>query len=547
MSQTVSSFPPSRVDIDRSLMAERCKRSLYQFVKHFWPVIEEGTEFIDSWHVAAICDHLQAVSEGHINNLLINIPPGFAKSMICSAFWPAWGWIRRPYLRYLFGSYEEGLTYRDSCRHRTLVKSKMFRDMFDPGWDIAKNVDAKGYFENTATGFRKTFYMGSQVKTGWRAHYVMVDDPMSAEKRHDALAKKEVIDTWDTVLWSRPNRNNEHAFIVVMQRLSEDDLCGHIISTYGDRYVKLILMNEFEHKRKCITYINGVKFFEDPRTQEGELLCPRLMSAEMTAQAKVIMGHVDYSAQYQHNPIPSSGNRFEVSKFQYWNYSSPPYLINLVSRDGTTKNIRLDRLQRFVAIDVAASEKTVADYTVMGMFAMTDVKELILLHLIRIQKKEYEVVNTASELFGMKSWGQNPPYMIAVEDNGVGLPIAQAMQTVGLPVKFIHVNKEFVSRTATAIVRIEGGQIFFPDLSIAPWMHDFIHEMSAFPNGKNDDQVSMISIAANVVYEIAAGSPRDAKPVPKDRVDPMTRMPSIPNPGRPTYGNNPDMGRSRLR
>ena len=71
----------SEPDIElRRLRAEKARRNLHEFVVQSWFILEPGTPFVDGIHVEAICLHLQAVSEGRIANLIINVPPGHAKS-----------------------------------------------------------------------------------------------------------------------------------------------------------------------------------------------------------------------------------------------------------------------------------------------------------------------------------------------------------------------------------------------------------------------------------------------------------------------------------
>ena len=55
-------------------------------------------------HVDAICEHLQAVTENAIRTLIINLPPGHAKSLLMAVFWLAWAWLRNPEGRWLFSS-----------------------------------------------------------------------------------------------------------------------------------------------------------------------------------------------------------------------------------------------------------------------------------------------------------------------------------------------------------------------------------------------------------------------------------------------------------
>jgi hypothetical protein len=51
----------------------------------------------------------RAITFGDISRLLINVPPGFMKSLCLNVFWPAWEWgpMNMPYLRALAFSYAQ--------------------------------------------------------------------------------------------------------------------------------------------------------------------------------------------------------------------------------------------------------------------------------------------------------------------------------------------------------------------------------------------------------------------------------------------------------
>jgi hypothetical protein len=76
------------------IRTEKARRSLKEFVVQAWPVLEPATPFVEGIHIDAICMHLQAVTEGRIANLIINVPPGHAKSLLVAVFWPAWSGFR---------------------------------------------------------------------------------------------------------------------------------------------------------------------------------------------------------------------------------------------------------------------------------------------------------------------------------------------------------------------------------------------------------------------------------------------------------------------
>ena len=88
---------------------------LLRFVRHFWPVLEPSTVFKEGWALEAMCVHLEAVADGRINRLLINIPPGSCKSLLCSVFFPAWVWSAKEYpsAKFLSLSYAAALPERD--------------------------------------------------------------------------------------------------------------------------------------------------------------------------------------------------------------------------------------------------------------------------------------------------------------------------------------------------------------------------------------------------------------------------------------------------
>src|ERR1035441_1455474 len=131
----------------REVEAELAKRKFRDFIEQAWHVVEPARAFIGAWHVDAIAEHLQAISEGRIKNLLINIPPGHAKSLVVSVLWPAWQWIRTEQgaqWRGLFASYDGGLTTRDSVRCRALMESQWYRETFRPAWKLAGRAEHGG-------------------------------------------------------------------------------------------------------------------------------------------------------------------------------------------------------------------------------------------------------------------------------------------------------------------------------------------------------------------------------------------------------------------
>src|ERR1700733_16173799 len=105
-----------RLERDQSIAAVRARcETLVGFVREAWHVLEPNARFVHNWHIDAICQHLEAVTDGRINRLLINVPPGSMKSLLVSVFWQAWEWGPRgkAALRYLATAFNDGPVKRD--------------------------------------------------------------------------------------------------------------------------------------------------------------------------------------------------------------------------------------------------------------------------------------------------------------------------------------------------------------------------------------------------------------------------------------------------
>ena len=150
---------------------EKARRRLHEFVVQGWSILEPQTPFVDGMHVRAVCDHLQAVSEGRIRNLIVNIPPGHAKSLLIAVFWPAWVWIDHPEARWLFSSYREPLAIRDSVKCRRLIESEWYQKHWGARYQLRDDQNQKSRFENTRTGYRVVVPMSAG--TGERGDYVV--------------------------------------------------------------------------------------------------------------------------------------------------------------------------------------------------------------------------------------------------------------------------------------------------------------------------------------------------------------------------------------
>lgn len=123
-------------------------------MRQAWPWVEAGRAFQDNWSLGAKCEHLEAVRSGQIKNLLINEPPRCSKSTTVSIMFPAWCWIDEPSLQFLYASYAQNISVRDSRRCRALIQSRWYQARWGNRFNIIGDQDTKIRFDNDKTGYR---------------------------------------------------------------------------------------------------------------------------------------------------------------------------------------------------------------------------------------------------------------------------------------------------------------------------------------------------------------------------------------------------------
>jgi Pretoxin HINT domain len=160
-----------RLNEEQSRVKEKCETSFYEFVKHGWTTLE-NREFIPGWHVEALCDHLQATYTLDIRKLLINLPPRTGKSNIMSVFFPSWCWLKDAGLRFLYTSYAQTLSVRDSVGCRRLITSEWYQSLWGSKFHLMSDVNNKLRFDNNCAGYRIASSVGG-TNTGLGGDFVV--------------------------------------------------------------------------------------------------------------------------------------------------------------------------------------------------------------------------------------------------------------------------------------------------------------------------------------------------------------------------------------
>ena len=249
-----------QVEAQEELLARRAEASLRSFYRQQWKIIEKLQPRVDNWHVDAICDHLQATvapvgETPDITRLVINVPPRNSKSSTTCVALPAWVWGPRhlPGRKFMFITHGLKLARRDSIATRRVITSDWYRTYWGDRFKLVGDQNAKDRFENDQTGYRMigSFRGGSVIGEG--ADYLGIDDPLDPEKADNANELERIIESYDSGLVTRLNDQVRGVIILIMQRLAENDLCGHVLKQAG--WVHLSLPAEFEVENRCRTFV----------------------------------------------------------------------------------------------------------------------------------------------------------------------------------------------------------------------------------------------------------------------------------------------------
>ena len=167
---------------------------LADFVKDMWHIVEPGNDFVSGWHIDAICEHLEAQTKLQIRNLLINMPPRHMKSLLVSVFWQVWEWVKSPSVKWIYSSYGQALSTRDSLKCRRLITHPYFVAKYGHRFKLTSDQNAKQRFDNDHLGFRiATSVGGIGTGEGGDRLVCLVGDTL-LKLRYGALTIQEVVE-----------------------------------------------------------------------------------------------------------------------------------------------------------------------------------------------------------------------------------------------------------------------------------------------------------------------------------------------------------------
>lgn len=306
--------------------------------------------------------------------------------------------------------------------------------------------------------------------TAGRGNRVVIDDPHSTENVESDTERERAIRIFRESATSRLNDPVTDAILVIMHRLHPRDVCG-AIDAFGLDYVKLVLPMEYDP-----AIVVPSRFFTDPRTQKGELLCPERIPRETVEKNKIELGSHAFATQFQQQPRAREGGMFKRHWFQI-----------IGASPAQAKRIRRWDLAASLAINGADPDWTVGVKmaSVGGKFYIEDI--------VRMREAGHKVRVAINTIAGQD--GREVRVVIPQDPGQAGKDQAQSMigELAGFNAASVRETGSKETRAEPFSAQCEAGNVY---LVAGPWNRAFIDELSDFPQG-HDDQVDAASGAFN--------------------------------------------------
>ena len=505
--------------------AKELEDSFYKFVREAWPHVDPA-EFSDNWHLEDICDHMEAVARGHCPRLLLNEPPRTGKTFIVSICFTAWVWAQReksalmgPHVSFFYASYAEQLSLEHSLKCRRLIESPWYQTRWGDRFFLLKDRNRAGHFENNRGGYRMASSVDARA-TGYGADVLVADDPHLVKEAESEDVREGVVRWWSETMPSRLNNRKTGAMIVVMQRVHEGDLSGHILASKMNyvhfcvpmSYVPCNHVNawvddkgdpiEPEFASRIMTFIGADAdnvpddciFWVDRRNEEGELLWPDRFPASEVYKLEQELGPYAYAGQYQQEPAPRGGGIIRRDWWQIWDEKT-------AEKNGSAPNTYPGFEYILASLDTAYTEKEENDPSALSiwgvwrdpngnpkLFLMFCWQERLRLHdlVSRVQRdcKKFKIDN------------------LIIEDKAAGHSVSQELarlfghfdfgiQLVNPRTGFVK-SPDKVARLQTVVHLFAEGLVYAPDKE---WADEMINQVALVPRALHDDLADTCSMA----------------------------------------------------
>jgi predicted phage terminase large subunit-like protein len=418
------------------------------------------------------------------NALAVFMPPQEGKSQRVSRRFPEWLLEHDQSLRIAIVSYEQDMALRwgrDVRQDITLAGTAL-------PISVRRDSNAAGRWETPAGGGIYCVGIGGPL-TGRPVDVLIIDDPVKDRAAAESPKIRESTwDWWESVALTRLAPGGR--VVLIQTRWHEDDLAGRIMSRPSPLIWKVLTMPAIAGDR-------------DPLGRQAgeELTSVRARAPGHFYNLRRGLSPYVFSGVYQQSPTAPEGNFFRRATFRYWR-QAPAWNDGRERIDCEGQPVTLADCWRFATVDVAASTKTSADWTVVAVWGMSVAGDLILLDRRRERVAMHDHFSLIEPL--RDRWRFDQVY---VERQFYASTLVSDARDHGVPIAEVVADSDKVTRAIPAAGRVHAGRVWFPaETSGCPcgncpggvWLDEWCDELASFPQGAHDDQVDVLAYAARI-------------------------------------------------
>ena len=437
------------------------RNDLSLFAERSFLQLQPGTAFLPNWHIELMAAKLRDCALGKIRRLIINIPPRYMKSLTASVAFPAWLLGLNPAAQIIAVSYAQELANKHSLDCRAVVESDWYRRLF-PGTRLSASKNAVTEFATTKRGFRMATSVGGTL-TGRGGDFLIIDDPIKPDDAVSEAVRNNCNAWYDGVLFTRQNNKNTACIILVMHRLHEDDLVGHVLEQEDWEVLSLPAIAEEDQAFSVDTPWGPQTYGRSA----GGILHPAFESEDALKVTRATIGEYNYAGQYQQSPAPLGGGM--VKKEWLKTYKSLPNFDQII-----------------VSCDTGNKPTQLADYSAITVWGYRD-PDIYLLHVYRAKVNYPDLKRAVVDIAG-----RYRADVVLIEEKASGIQLIQELKEAHVRgVKGYEPKGDKVMRLHAQCATIENGGLWLPE--DAPWLAEYVHELTTFPGSKHDDMVDSTS------------------------------------------------------
>jgi predicted phage terminase large subunit-like protein len=451
--------------------------TLKEFVEQAWSLLEPVSPLVWSWHLDLICEYLTLIRDeefkdvcGDIEGIIFNVPPRTMKSLLISVFFPIWVWTTHSSRRFMFVSYSEKLSTQHSVFRRSIIESDWYQERWGSVFSLSRDQNVKSHYENSLRG--AMFSTGMQATaTGMGGDILIFDDPLNPEQAISQVEREAVNLRFDTTFRSRINDPATGVKIIIMQRLHELDLTGHVLARESSRW-KHVSLPAIAQKDETWNSPSG----ELLATQkEGDLLWSARLPQSFLDSQRIGMGSWAFNGQYQQTPAPLDGGIVKRQWVRFYRQLPEKFEFMVQSWDCTFSG---GQENDFVAGQVWARSG--------GKYFM-------------LPYRTYERLDFGPTMSAIKACHAKFPqaHAVLIEDKANGPAIVSELQKEIAGVVAVNPEGGKIARAQATAPLWESGSIELPDPQVfgCSWIEDYLHNICAFPKAAHDDDMDATSQA----------------------------------------------------